>query len=114
MFLSMTLYADKWAKNTPEKKQQAMNSAAALLRAVYPGVPIINDFVYYQAAYMLTAPYTVASSRISSQSVSASGVSQSFASGQKIEKRELLAPEVLFGMGDPSQQSASVSVGVIY
>ena len=112
-FLSMTLYADGWNTNTDIKRQQAINSAQALLRGVYPETAILNDYVYYQAAHMLTGAYRTSANRISSQSVSTGGVSQSFATGMKLEKRDLLAPEVLFGLGEPPKHVGPVEIGVI-
>ena len=112
-FLSMTLYGDGWNSRSDTKKQQAINSAAAVLYSSYRGQEIPNDYVYYQAAYMLTGAYTAASSKISSQSVSAGSVSQAFASGQRLEKRDLLAPEVLIGLGEPTPIGGPIALGVI-
>jgi hypothetical protein len=113
-FLSMSLYGDGWDKQTPTKKQQAINSAAAILYASYQGKEVANSCVYYQAAYMLTSPYNAASGKISSQSVSTGGVSQSYASGQRLEKRDLLAPEVLVILGEPSPVAGPVVLGTVY
>ena len=113
-FLSMSLYGDGWKTQTPTKKQQAINSAAAILYASYKGKEVRNSYVYYQAAYMLTGPYNAAANKISSQSVSTGGVSQSFASGQRLEKRDLLAPEVLVGLGEPSPVAGPVVLGMMY
>jgi hypothetical protein len=113
-FLSMTLYGDNWNKNNDMKKQQAINSAAAILYASYQGREIQNAYVYYQAAYMLTGAYTAASTKISGQSVSTGGVSQSFASGQRLERRDLLAPEVLVTLGDPDPTGGPITLGMIY
>jgi hypothetical protein len=113
-FLSMMLYSDGWTANSPTKKQQAINSAQALLKSIYSGASMANDYVYYQAAYMLSSPYNAVTSHVSSQSVSSSGVSQSFASGTRIEKRDILAPEVLFGLGEPTKSTAPITIGRLY
>ena len=102
-FLSTTLYGDAWLTNSDEQKQKAINSAAMLLRCAYKGVAISNGNIYMQAAYMLTSDYMTISQRISSQSVSTSGVSRSFATSSRTVPGDLISPLVRACLGEPEK-----------
>lgn len=113
-FLSTTLYADTWAAQTPEKKQQAINSAEIILQAAYPAIvnnPRYNDFVYFQAAHMLSPYYNAARYNQSSRSVSTTTVSESFARSSKRDVSALFADEILGLLGDPYMTQKKIKVG---
>lgn len=109
-FLSMTLYADLWARQTPENKQRSINSAQTRLIAAYPGIQNRGDYVdmvYYQAAFQLSPYYTAAQWNISSRSVSDKSVSESFGRGTARNDRALFADEIVGVMGDPYKPAGS-------